>query len=272
MALAFKSKGSSIITHKHLRQDATSNSRVAPAVSGTLHLVLVSKGENAAALRGTTAHITTAARLAMRAFRATCMLPHITVLLDEGSRGIGRPFTGDQPSVCIVPKNFTCPQGGRAKARALQFFIERSVQSKSNRDWIMHLDEETHLCSETIQEALSFIKSSEETNYTIGQGLIVYNGNRRSYFKNPLIAVADIARVVDDLGKLFWQNAVVHTPAWGMRGSFLLIRADVELSIGWDTSSLVEDHWFSQQVRHPLTYHVLPIVCVSLRHVTDYIY
>jgi hypothetical protein len=216
---------------------------------GTVYFLIVSKGENIESLRSTVTCISKAVIQCSEAFQQALLHPSVTVLLDETPEANLLTFSDAQPEICMVPGTFRCRYGGRAKARALQYFI--GTKNHKSSDWIMHLDEETQMGPDAVMETIAFISASTISGFSMGQGLILYNNcnnNAAKYFGNVLIAVADVARVVDDLGKLFWQNAVRHTPSSGMRGSFLLVQADVERFIGWDTACLVEDYWFSRKV------------------------
>jgi cellulose synthase/poly-beta-1,6-N-acetylglucosamine synthase-like glycosyltransferase len=80
----------------------------------------------------------------------------------------------------------------------------------------------------------------------MGQGIIFYNNH--GYWSNRLIAVADSVRTGDDLGRFFAQFAWIHRPIFGVHGSFLLIRGDIENEITWDLDGyLLEDYAFSIQ-------------------------
>lgn len=61
--------------------------------------------------------------------------------------------------------------------------------------------------------------------------------------------MADVARVRDDLGKFCLAHSRLHIPVFGVHGSFLLIRGNIENKVGWDSDSLVEDFNFSLEVR-----------------------
>ena len=55
----------------------------------------------------------------------------------------------------------------------------------------------------------------------------------------------DIPRVVDEFGKYYFQNRIMHSSFHGVRGSFLLTSGKIENAIGWDTACLTEDYDFA---------------------------
>ena len=59
----------------------------------------------------------------------------------------------------------------------------------------------------------------------------------------------DISRVVDEFGKYYFQNRIMHTSFHGVRGSFLLTSGKIENAIGWETACLTEDYDFAWKAR-----------------------
>ena len=78
------------------------------------------------------------------------------------------------------------------------------------------------------------------------QGIILYND--QNYWRQPFLTVIDIPRVSDDVGKLYFQNRIMHTSVCGVRGSFLLVSGKLEYDVGWDTACLAEDYDFAWRV------------------------
>ncbi|ORY09813.1 glycosyl transferase family group 2-domain-containing protein [Clohesyomyces aquaticus] len=214
-----------------------------PDVFRDINFLIVTKGSNTSAVQCTIESALASVKESEGFLTELGFNANIVMLLDEGTGNEVVSSHGPGIKICIVPNDYDCPRGGRYKARALHYFVNNA--ELHNDDWIFHLDEETALTTDTVRAVASFASQSCCTQYFIGQCLIFYN--HRKFWKNSLITVADIARVVDDLGKLFWQNTVTHLPWWGVRGSSLLIKASAEKSIGWDTTNLVEDYWFAQQ-------------------------
>ena len=81
----------------------------------------------------------------------------------------------------------------------------------------------------------------------LAQGIILYNGY--NYWKNAIMAYADVIRILDDFGRYQFQWNYVRRPIFGMHGSFMLINGEVENKITWETDNLTEDYWFALQVR-----------------------
>lgn len=193
-----------------------------------LHILIVSRGFNAISTRRTVAH-------ALRSVGDA--KTEVVLLIDEPCN---ERFEDIGIRVVIVPKSFTAK--AKYKARALEYF--RITANLGPDDWVLHLDEETLVDQETISACQDFI--ANETEFQIGQGLVLYNS--RNYWSQCFLAVADVVRVADDLGKLYLQDFVMHKPYWGLRGSFLLVNGDVENRIGWDSDNLTEDYDFSWKV------------------------
>ncbi len=140
----------------------------------------------------------------------------------------------------LVPHSFQT-KFAKYKARALEYF--RIKMNLSDRDWVLHLDEESVIDSDNLAACIDFCRNSP---HLMGQGSILYN--HRNFWKHPLITVADCIRVGDDLARFYLQFAYLHQPIFGIHGSFLLINGKVENEITWDLSdSLTEDYEFSVQ-------------------------
>ncbi|CAK0805832.1 unnamed protein product [Prorocentrum cordatum] len=80
-----------------------------------------------------------------------------------------------------------------------------------------------------------------------GQGVILYNTNGVP-LEAHLTAMADVARVADDLGKFRLCSESLQFPAIGMHGSFAIINQAVETAIGFDhgeAASITEDSYFA---------------------------
>jgi len=130
-----------------------------------------------------------------------------------------------------VPKNYETKNKTKYKARALNYAIEvRKDRGEINqRTWIYHMDEESVVGEDTILGIIDFIEG-EGRNKVLGIGLIVYPIN---WGKNLIVSFADTLRPSDDLGKYRLQ-AKIGKALFGIHGSHILIRSDVEYKIGWD--------------------------------------
>jgi len=125
-----------------------------------------------------------------------------------------------------VPSTFSTRNNTKFKARAMEYarLLRRDYVGKDV--WIYYLDEESVIGEDTILGIIDFI---ENKRGDIGQGLIVYTN---FFGKNLFTYLADSIRSSADVSMLFFQIVTGFVP-W-MHGSHVLIRADVEASIGWD--------------------------------------
>jgi len=147
-----------------------------------------------------------------------------------------------------VPKNYETKNKTKYKARALNYAIEvRKDRGEINqRTWIYHMDEESVVGEDTILGIIDFIEG-EGRNKVLGIGLIVYPIN---WGKNLIVSFADTLRPSDDLGKYRLQ-AKIGKALFGIHGSHILIRSDVEYKIGWDFgSSRAEDMQFAFRLKN----------------------
>ena len=75
--------------------------------------------------------------------------------------------------------------------------------------------------------------------------------NAHKFWSHPVIAIADVSRVRDDVGKFYFAHNFLHVPVFGVHGSFFFTSGRVENQVTWDTDSLVEDFWFGIHVCDP---------------------
>lgn len=192
----------------------------------TLYLCLVSKGTN----RETVLRTITALHHLQQGHRIRLVL-----LTEEG-----RDFDAAQLGcdVIFVPHDYSPPLA-RYKARKLEYF---RIHRLRERDWALHLDEETLVDNHCIQACVDFI---ERTSWEWGQGIITYN--TVNYWLNPVLTFGDILRFRDDLGRFQFQHGRLHKSIWGCHGSFLLSSGKVENAVGWNTDCLAEDFWFADK-------------------------
>lgn len=168
---------------------------------------IVTKGDNLEAVKQTI----TAAKL------ATVGLPVEIQVVTDKPLGIKEQI--------VVPKNYTTSNGAMWKARALNYAIE--VGGLSDKAWILHLDEESHITTETVAGVAEFIATHPGT---VGQGAILYN---RELATNPWWTLADSLRTGDDVGRFYGQYKAGNC-RFGMHGSFILIPQKIEQAIGFN--------------------------------------
>ena len=134
----------------------------------------------------------------------------------------------DGVNVIKVPSDFTTNNNTMYKARALEYArLKRGCYGYARDDvWVYFMDEESVVGEDTILGIIDFI---ENNRGEIGQGLIVYSN---LYGKNLLASLADSIRSSGDVS-LYYFQIVTGFVSW-MHGSHVLIRSDIEASIGWD--------------------------------------
>lgn len=195
---------------------------------------IVSRGQNATALRSTVAAVRRelAARPLFRRWR-------IEVVTDE-------PVAlepGRDLREYVVPSDYVTSHGARYKARALQYALERSDLPDSA--WILHLDEESRLTGSLMVGMQEAIWAEEASGaHRIGQGAILYHQKLREH---PLLTLADMIRTGDDLGRFYLQHRLGVT-LFGLHGSFILVRSSVEKQVGFDfgpEGSITEDAFWA---------------------------
>jgi beta-1,4-mannosyltransferase len=198
---------------------------------------IVARGDNVPAVQGTVRSIR-ATMAALPAFPYT-----IEVVTD-----VPVPLPPVPEIVpLVVPDGYRTPHGSLYKARALQYAVERS--SLPDRAWIMHLDEESHI-TRSVVVGISRAVAEEHSSASprIGQGLILYHRNLE---EDKLFGLADSIRSGDDVGRFYIQHRLGMT-LFGLHGSFILVRNDVEKDIGFDVGprgSVTEDaFWALEQM------------------------
>ncbi len=148
-------------------------------------------------------------------------------------------------SVIVVPQDYATPNRTRFKGRALHYALSHSTAR--DRDWIIHLDEETRFDADTVRAIHAFVATQNRRKSghpAIGQGVILYG---KKQIMNWLTTMGDSIRVGDDYGRFRLQFE--HGKAWfGMHGSFVVINNAIEKQIGFDhgsESSITEDAFFA---------------------------
>ena len=145
--------------------------------------------------------------------------------------------------IILVPRHYRTGTRARFKARALEYALEASPIPHTA--WLFHLDEETHITPSVIRGIHSAVAEEEHSGeLRIGQGVVLYH---RDLSEHPFLTLADSVRTGDDLGRFRLQHTFGQS-AFGMHGSFILVRNDVEMDVGFDlgpAGSVTEDAWWS---------------------------
>ena len=138
----------------------------------------------------------------------------------------------------IVPEAYETESGALYKARALQFSLDINRHSKDI--YVLRLDEESVIGAMTLLGIIEFLQN-RKPKQVIAQGEILYNAYQ--YANSITITAADAIRTGDDLGR-FRLQYLLGRSFFGMHGSFILIRSDIENRFGYDygpETSITED-------------------------------
>ena len=158
--------------------------------------------------------------------------------------------------VVTVPRGYETPNHTRFKARANHYALELRREAGEDRDdvWILHMDDDTGVGSDTARELARFVNSQREAGdraLHLCQGVLCFP---REHAGNRVIWLADAVRPGCDMS-LFAATTGSGSPRAGLHGELLLVRASVESAIGWDFGprSIVEDAQFALIFceRHP---------------------
>lgn len=175
----------------------------------------------------------------------------VDIVAEEASEAIDELEALRSPHVRVlyVPADYTTPAGTERKARANQWAEELRVKEgeHSPHIWVLHMDDDTGIGPDTVVEIARFVSDSAEDPHSgnlLGQGVLTYP---RSYSKKLMPWVADAIRPSSDLS--FFRAATGQgRPLFGAHGELLLVRSDIEATIGWDYGrllSITEDATFA---------------------------
>ena len=150
----------------------------------------------------------------------------------------------------VVPTNYKSNFDTRKKARALQYCLEKDVNTLKKDDYVVHLDEETLITNKAMKGIINFVLDGK---HELGQGIITYgmlptpSSKSFTWIQHHICTVADSIRVSDDIGKNKAQFQLFHRPYFGMKGSFVITKFEAEQNVTWDfgpAGSVAEDAWF----------------------------
>lgn len=153
-------------------------------------------------------------------------------------------------SELVVPDAFQLDSGTKFKARALHYALISS--DRFDRDWTLHLDEESCIDKRTVQGVLTHILKHNGDKAAIGQGVISYAPTDIQGCQHWIVTLADSLRVANDYGAFRLQYQLFNTAYIGMKGSFVLVRNDLAKDVGWDhglEASITEDAFFAMLAR-----------------------
>lgn len=174
---------------------------------------------------------------------ASPMFAHvIEVVVEEGCE-TERLALDPRVRVLEVPRSYETPGGSLFKARALQYALEHS--ELADDAWLVHLDEETHPTASGIRGIAEMIAEEEASQQLrVGQGAILYH---RNLHRHPIMTLADMHRTGDDFARFYFQHRLGIT-LFGLHGSFIVVRNDIEKLVGFDfgpVGSITEDAFWA---------------------------
>jgi len=145
----------------------------------------------------------------------------------------------------VVPREYSTPLGTSGKARALQFAVEQrqALGISDTSAWVYHQDEETCVGQDTLLGISDFIQDGRGL---VGAGIILYP---LDWLGSPS-HIQELTRSYDDF-RVLDSMTMPDNPTMGFHGSHILVRADVEDSVGWDSVGYApaEDLTFEIRVR-----------------------
>jgi egghead protein (zeste-white 4 protein) len=159
---------------------------------------------------------------------ATPLAPYlIEVVIDECENVALLPVADVDVRVIVVPREYVTPNNSHFKARALHYALLNSRIPETA--WLVHLDEETQPTPSAIKGVCKFIRQEEASGrLRIGQGALLYH---REWERHPFLTLADNVRTGDDFARFHLQHRLGVT-LFGLHGSFIVVRNDVEKATG----------------------------------------
>jgi egghead protein (zeste-white 4 protein) len=223
----------------HPRARIFTPDRAWDALQTPLHIRFVTRGSNPGAVQRTVE----ADQAVIAAFADLHgVRPRVTIEVVTGKRlpvGVAQ---------YVVPPDFTTPHGALFKARALQYAV--GVVPVAHNAWILHCDEETQItltgltgCLQFMQQEIELVNPGEYP--AVGQGAILYH---RDFWRRPFLTLADSMRTALDFGYFRVQSHVWHRPLYGLHGSYILVRQDIERAVDFDFDryrSITEDAYWA---------------------------
>ncbi len=172
----------------------------------------------------------------------TPLFPYIIEVVTD-SKGVKLLPPGSNVRHIVVPSEYHTLNESKYKARALHYAVEHSPLPDDA--WIVHLDEETQPTASGIKGICTMISEEEKSGtLRIGQGAILYH---RQWKKHPVMTLADNVRTGDDFARFHFQHKLGVT-IFGLHGSYIVVRNDLEKSIGFDfgpKGSITEDAFWA---------------------------
>jgi hypothetical protein len=150
----------------------------------------------------------------------------------------------DPIRVVNIPEEYTTRNGARFKTRANQFAMEERRAGGENTKYcyVYHLDDDTHIGKDTAASLAEFIELDGDFYY-LAQGILAFP---HELTKSRFCRLADSIRPADDLARFAFFTGLLGTPLGGLHGEHLIVRSDIEDTIGWDfPNTVIEDAYFA---------------------------
>jgi len=208
---------------------------------GTLVVQFVSRGENIDVLRES-------ARTAYEILAEEARIPFkIRVVTECQVESLFIKEERSRYDFVHVPKDYKTSKGSLYKARVLEYAraVRDSDDVNSQATWILFMDEESILTRSAARGIFDYIRKDIDQN-TIAQGLITYTG--RGIGRSAVSNATEIKRVGYNLGRYYFQNAVLRDIYLGFQGSFFCASRRVVSQVTFDfgpEASITEDIFFA---------------------------
>jgi egghead protein (zeste-white 4 protein) len=177
--------------------------------------------------------------------------------------------------VVMVPKAYETPKGAKYKTRANQYAMELRQREGDNTadSYVYHIDDDTSVGADTVASLAEFIATCRDGRYYLAQGVLAFP---RELTSSTLCWLADSVRPGDDITRFSFFTVMLGRPLGGLHGEHLVVRADIEESIGWDfPNTVIEDAYFALEFaeRYPGKSTVLNSLCygASPSSVADFV-
>lgn len=176
----------------------------------------------------------------------------IWLCLDEGGPHLSSErvsaLRGCGVRIIWTPRDYRTPRGTTGKGRALQYAMEERGRRFEDlaRVFVYYQDDETAVGEDTVRGLDLFI-DEHGNSPSVGAGLILYPQRAEDLRSSQL---AEFVRSHDDL-RLLMGVTTERNLAGGYHGSHVVVRADVENSVGFDIGpdQVAEDLVFEARIR-----------------------
>ncbi|CAC11359.1 zeste-white 4 related membrane protein [Thermoplasma acidophilum] len=173
----------------------------------------------------------------------------INLVIEENSEArsyLEKKYGGsNRIRITVVPREYRTKKGALAKSRANQYAIEnlRAQGLISKSTWIYHLDDDTSIGPESVAAVAEHIMRYGD-KYYLAQGILSFP---HFLTRNFITKYADSMRPTDDLTRFYFFTNVIKMPLIGLHGENMLVRSDVEESVGWDNGNraIADDSFFA---------------------------